>query len=310
MRRSRSPTARPTFETTDSDHTGATVRSLLEKATERLRSELAAAPAYTADTPYLDALILLGLAMSAPRETVLASLPDPVDPEAIARFDALVAQRAAGNPISYITGIREFYGRDFHVGEDVLIPRPETELIVELAVNDIDRRGPGETRVHDVCTGSGCIGISIALERLSARVMLSDVSMSAIGVARRNATAHGASIALVHSDLLDALPESDRFDIITANPPYLTDNEYGALAAAGWPEPEIALAAGDDGLCIVRRLVRQAATRLEHGGMLVMEIGAGQSADVTQMMSESGFRDVERHEDLAGHERVITGRRW
>lgn len=309
---------------------GTTVRSALRWATGQIRACLGGAPEGSAETPYLDALVLLAHAMGEPTERVMASMPDELPGAASERFAAYVEQRCAGAPVSYIRGMKEFYGREFLVSPAVLVPRPDTEILVEEALRLVDLVGgdepapahataePGASplHVHDACTGSGCVAITIAAERPTIRVSASDVSGDALSVARRNAERlAGERVAIWHSDLLAALAEeSARRDlpaprIITANPPYLTDTEYRKMRDAGWPEPAQALAAGDSGLSIIRALAREAVTAVPHGGYLVLETGPEQGAAGRSILEGAGFTDVRVSTDLAGRDRVVSGRR-
>jgi len=302
---------------------GTTVRAALRWASERIGACLAHAPAGSAETPYLDALVLLSHALGEPTERVMASLPDELAPEPSARFAGYVEQRCAGLPVSYIRGVKEFYGREFVVSPAVLVPRPETEVLVEEALRLVDllaatARSPAAAplHVHDACTGSGCVAATIAGERPSIRVSASDVDENALVIARTNASRLTADrVAIWQSDLLARLAdESARRElptpqIITANPPYLTDTEYTTMREAGWPEPARALAGGDDGLAVVRELAAQAVTALPHGGYLVSEIGPEQGAAGRAVFETAGLVDTRVRADLAGRDRVVTGRR-
>ncbi|MFW5738602.1 MAG: N5-glutamine methyltransferase family protein [Spirochaetota bacterium] len=226
--------------------------------------------------------------------------------------------------------MKEFYGREFLVSPAVLVPRPDTEILVEEALRLVDlvvsaeatpARGTAEPgasplHVHDACTGSGCVAITIAAERPAIRVSASDVSEDALSVARRNAERlAGERVAIWHSDLLAALAEESARRglpaprIITANPPYLTDTEYGRMRDAGWPEPAEALAAGETGLSIVQTLAHEAVTALPHGGYLVLETGPDQGTAGRSILEGAGFADVRVRTDLAGRDRVVSGRR-
>ncbi|MFW5789452.1 MAG: peptide chain release factor N(5)-glutamine methyltransferase, partial [Spirochaetota bacterium] len=302
---------------------GTTVRAALRQATERIGACLAHAPAGSAETPHLDALVLLSHALGEPTERVMASFPDELPGPARTRFAAYVEQRCAGLPVSYIRGEKEFYGREFVVSPAVLVPRPDTEILVEEALRLVDLlaatdRSPSRAplHVHDACTGSGCIAATIAAERPSLRVSASDLDENALEVARTNVSRLvGERVAIWRSDLLSQLAdESARCDlpmpqIITANPPYLTDTEYTAMREAGWPEPARALAGGDDGLAVVRELAAQAVTALPHGGYLVSEMGPEQGAAVRAIFETAGLVDTRIRADLAGRDRVVIGRR-
>jgi release factor glutamine methyltransferase len=295
------------------------IRDLLRWATGRLSDCLQDAPAGSAETPYLDALVLLSLATAEPIERLMASLRDEIGEQAAARFTRYLDQRCAGLPVSYIRGSKEFYGRDFTVTPAVLVPRPETELLVEIALDSLADpgipTGAGPLHVHDACTGSGCIGITIAAERPDVIVSASDIDPAALEIAavNRDRLVGRDRVALWESDLLDGASAEFRARvlpqpvIVTANPPYLSDTEYRILRGAGWPEPERALAGGPDGLDVVRRLIRGAVTVVVPGGYLMVEIGADQGEQCARVFDQEGFERVCVRQDLAGRDRVVTG---
>jgi release factor glutamine methyltransferase len=223
-----------------------------------------------------------------------------------AQFDhyaKLVAGRAAGQPIAYLTGWREFFGRPFGVSSAVLIPRPETELLVELGVDRL--RGRARPRILELGTGSGCIAITLALE-LAADVTAVDVSADALVAARDNAQRLGATVEFLHSDWYSVV--DGRFDLIVANPPYVADGDPHLQAGDLRFEPRLALACGTDGLSAVRRIVDGARRHLLPGGWLLLEHGYDQAALVHQLLDSAVFRDIEQHRDLAGIVRVSGGR--
>lgn len=265
------------------------------------------AAAGVTDTPYLDALLLLCQVSGKTREKILASIPDEVNQEIIAEFKRLLKIRKTGKPIAYILRNKEFFGHDFYVDERVLIPRPDTELLVETAVN-LYKRGLPDNSILDLCTGSGCIGISLQAEIPDAEISLSDISRDALEISRINSQRIlGKELTLYHSDLLDSIPGT--FSLILSNPPYLTLNEclQGDLAARG--EPEKALAAGMDGLAIIRRLASQGFAKLRKKGYLVIECGFDQAQRVSEILHSAGFTQTEILKDLAGRDRVVMGRR-
>ena len=212
--------------------------------------------------------------------------------------------------MAYIRGFKEFYGRAFAVDERVLIPRPETELLVELALHSVPEAVPpregGPPRAHEVGTGSGAVAITLALERPGWSVSASDISAGALQVCGGNATSLGATLAsLEHADLLPV--SGGPWRLIVANLPYVPSAEYRALAAAGWPEPAVALDGGPDGLDQVRRLVAGVGQRLAPEGRLLLEIGAEQGSAVAEALASAGLQRVELFHDLAGRPRVAAG---
>ncbi len=290
------------------------IKAVLRVATQRLATCLREAPAGSGETPYLDALVLLAHATGLTTEQLFAALEDPLDDAAISRFQELVAQRCDSIPVSYIRGVKEFYGREFTVGPDVLVPRPETELLVEHALLLIDGWPESDLHVHDCCTGSGCVGVTIACERPGLMLTASDISPEALAYARINAERLGQHLEFWQGDVLEPLVAAidgrsvPRPGIITVNPPYLSDNEVTSLTVRGWPEPGLALAAGQEGLDVIRRLARQAVTCLADGGYLIVEIGADQGAAVRAILTDADFESVTTERDLAGRDRVCKGR--
>lgn len=234
-----------------------------------------------------------------------------------ARLDALIARRARREPVAYLTGAREFYGRRFGVTADVLIPRPETEIVVSAGLACLGDRAPAarrdrpEPRVIDVGTGSGAIAITLACERPTLRLTATDISSEALAVARENARRLNVAdrVSFRHGSLLaDQLAP---WDLIVSNPPYIGRADWATLPPDVRNfEPMLALDGGDDGLAVIRALVAAAAGALAPAGVLVMEIGAGQAAAVRALLDhERVFVQVEVRPDLAGLHRVVIARR-
>jgi release factor glutamine methyltransferase len=256
------------------------------------------------DTPALDAALLLAAALGWSKERLLSSLPDPLAEPELARFRSYLDQRCAGQPVSYIRRKKEFYSLEFYVDPRVLVPRPDTETLVEQALALLRPRGAG-LKLHDACTGSGCVAVTLAHELPDLEVSASDISARAEEVFRMNARALlGGELAFIRSDLLESVP--GRFDMITANPPYLSEREVGEMRKIGWPEPELALNGGEDGLDLARRLLRQAPSRLKPGGWLLLEAAPQQMEPLAAEARESGFSEIRVHPDLAGRPRVLA----
>lgn len=230
---------------------------------------------------------------------------DPLDPERAAAFSLLVARRAAGEPVAYMLGRREFYGREFEVSPAVLIPRPETELLVDLAVARL--RDVAAPRILDLGTGSGCIAVTLALELPEAEVVAVDRSVMALATAEGNAERLGARVLLAESNWFSDLAE-ERFDLIVSNPPYISTDDPHLHAGDLRHEPLSALASGRDGLDAIRRICAEAAEHLSPGGGLMFEHGYDQAAAAVGLLAENGFIEIEQHRDLAGIARVSGGR--
>lgn len=219
-------------------------------------------------------------------------------------FLALVARRAAGEPIAYLLGIREFYGRDFGVSPAVLIPRPETELLVDLAKAAV--AAVASPRILDLGTGSGCVSITLALELPHAEAVAIDVSLEALAVAQMNAARLGARVRFIESDWFEALGD-ERFDLIVGNPPYIAEGDPHLFQGDLRFEPECALHCGVDGLSAIRRIVREAPGYLVPGGRLYFEHGYDQAEAIAALLHAAGYVGIEQHRDLAGIVRVSGG---
>lgn len=267
------------------------------------------------ESPRLEAEVLLAHARGCKRIELYTSFADPAPDELRTKFRELVRRRAEGAPVAYLVGHREFYSLDFVVTPDVLIPRPETELIVLTALEIIKAKGaqPSGIRVADVGTGSGIIAITIARQSPQARVTALDISPAALGVARQNADRLGVAdrVELVESDLLAALPREARFDAIVSNPPYVSTSEFAALARdVKAYEPELALLAGPTGTSVIERLVPQAAEHLTPGGSLLLEISPMLQQSVEALLQADGrFESIKALKDSSGLVRVIQARR-
>lgn len=274
-------------------------------------AELAAADVEN-DTPFLDACLIFAHSLGIARSSLLARFPEPLPPALIsALFAEAWARRLSGESVAYIVGAKEFFGREFLVDHRVLVPRPDTETLVAAALEVGDALARRPLRVHDVCTGSGAVAVSLAVERPGWRMSASDLSQDALDVAAANAArllpAAAAPLALFRADLLEGL--AGPFDLITANPPYVPTGETAALLARGWREPPLALDGGPDGLVLMPRLIGQAFRSLAPGGFLLIESDALQSPDIRGMFLKEGFGDVRVWKDLAGLDRITGARR-
>jgi release factor glutamine methyltransferase len=283
----------------------ATIAETLKRASGFLR-------AASVPNDLLDAQTLLAQALGKDRTYLIINFNEQLSGEALQRFNAMVERRATGEPLQYITGHQEFFGLDFEVTPDVLIPRPETELIVEETIRLIQQDKIAEPTIVDVGTGSGCIAVAIAREVERARVIATDVSLAALRVTHRNALRNGVEdqVDFVAMDLLDGLVEEGFADFILSNPPYVSDREMPTLQreVRDW-EPRVALTDSSDGLSIYRRLLSDAPRRLKPGGYLICEMGYTQSAEISAMVDREVWTEPRLLDDLQGIPRTIVLRR-
>ena len=254
---------------------------------------------------------LLAYVLGRDRSFILSHAEDPIDAEQSERFNQWIERRAAGEPQQYITGHQEFFALDFEVTKDVLIPRPETELLIENAQRLVG--GFVDPFICDVGTGSGCIVVTLLHELQKARAIAVDVSASALMVAQRNAARHSVleRVEFVRSDCFEALnpasPQQSAFDLIVSNPPYVEESAIAKLQREVRDfEPHIALAAGPDGLAIIRRLLVEAPSFLKTGGYFLFEIGFNQAAVVEQLLDPKIWKLIDIYEDLQSIPRTVA----
>lgn len=245
--------------------------------------------------------VLIAHALHVGRPHLYAHSSDPLNPAQVDRLRQLLDEHRAGTPVAYLTGRRAFWNLELDVSPAVLIPRPETELLVELVLE----RLPPHARILDLGTGSGAIGLALKHERADCAVLATDVSEAALAVARHNAAKHGIDVELRLGNWYAAATET--FDVIVSNPPYVrsTDPHLDALVS----EPNIALASGPDGLEALRTIIGGAVGHLAPGGWLLAEHGYDQGAAVRELFARADFVAIETVRDGAGHERVTLGKR-
>jgi release factor glutamine methyltransferase len=271
-----------------------TVRKVLGWTTQHFEKS-------SVDAPRLTAELLLVHTLKLDRVKLYTDLDRPLAKDELAAYRGLIQRRIAGEPTQYLTGLKEFYGRKFQVDPRVLIPRPETELLVEAVIT------LKPARVLDLCTGSGCIAVSVALGLPEASVWATDVSRDACEVARLNAEPCGSRVTVLEADLFGGLPES-KFDVVVSNPPYVKTGELPTLQREVQREPKLALDGGADGLDVVRRIAAEAKGWLKAGGTLALEIGDGQGDSVRDILVRAGYHDVRIERDLARLDRLAFGR--
>jgi release factor glutamine methyltransferase len=274
-----------------------TIREALHQAIERLEY-------HHISSPRLNAEVLLAHCLSVDRTYLYTHDDRQLQENESEAFEGILYDRVSGVPVQYIVGRQEFYGRYFTVNPAVLIPRPETEFIVESV---LEVKTSPDPAIIDVGTGSGCIGVTLALELPEATVFATDVSMDALQVARRNATELGASVNFACADLLDGI--GGQFDFIASNPPYVSRSETSRLQReVREHEPHVALFANDDGLAMFRRLVPAAELLLKPGGHLIMEIGITMEERVLSLFGKS-WDNPKSRPDLQGIPRTIVARK-
>lgn len=276
-----------------------TIAETLQEAERRL--------AETSDFPRLDAEVLLAHVLEVDRSHLRAWPERTVRPEALERYRGLLERRRRGEPVAYLTGRREFWSLPLYVTADVLIPRPETELLVELALAHLPPR-PGPA-VADLGTGSGAVAVAMARECPHCRIVATDVAETALAVARWNAEQLGlANIDFRHGSWFEPLA-GERFDLIVSNPPYVADDDAHLRRGDLPHEPRLALAAGPEGLDALSIITAQAGAHLVAGGWLLVEHGHDQGPAVRRLLAAGGFKEVATERDLAGLDRVSLGRR-
>ncbi|MCW2961837.1 MAG: hemK [Thermoleophilia bacterium] len=292
------------------DVTGSDVRSVMVGLTAAIRA------AGIGDSARLDAELLLGKVTGLGRVQLRVQDELELTDAQLAELQQLAERRLAGEPVAYLLGTAWFYGREFAVDHRVLIPRPETEGLVELALEYLDLRSvrglEAAPRVIDACTGSGCVAVTVALERAGAEVFATDISEDALEVAHANAAALGARVELRAGDLLDPVAEVGPVDVIVANPPYVEGIDAAGLEGAVRDhEPHVALFVPNDEevAAFYGRLAAEAMALLAPGGLLAVEHGQGQRELVRAAFAAAGFGSIDVRDDLAGIDRIVLGLR-
>lgn len=263
------------------------------------------------ETARLDAELLLSLTLKLDRVRLILEKKRPLAREELGRYRELIKRRRTREPIAYILGEREFYGHPFRVDARVLIPRPDTETLVDVALERSQARFMFGNAL-DLCTGSGCVAIAFAKRRPTWRVTGVDLSEDALVVARQNALRLGAvfGVRFTSGDLFQGIPEDANLDLVTANPPYIPSRDVDELEPGVRDfEPRLALDGGGDGMAFIARIVDEASKRLNSGGVLAIEVHYDQATRVTALFERAGLVDIEKRRDYGGHERVVSGRR-
>ncbi len=260
------------------------------------------------ETPRLDAEVLLAHALGTERVKLYIDFEKPVEPSERAVFRELVRRRADQRvPVAQLCGSREFWSRSFRVSADVLIPRPDTETLVDAVLTRLPSQRCGQA-IADIGTGSGVIALSLALELPDASVIATDISPAALQIARSNADELQVDCVSFREGSLYEPLAGERFDVIVSNPPYLAKQEAHALPPELDHEPEQALFGGADGYAVLRPLIAGASGHLLPGGLFAVEVGLGQAEEVAGSFAAADLTDIETVRDLAGHPRVVLGR--
>jgi release factor glutamine methyltransferase len=269
----------------------------------RLLGDLICRLEKNSDSPGLDAQVLLGQVLDRPPSWVMAHPEASLTARETTALDNLVGRLESGEPLPYVLGRREFFGLEFEVTPDVLIPRPETELLVERAIAWL-RAHPGKRHAADIGAGSGCIGIALAANILDLQVLASDISSEALNIARWNAIKNGVEQRM-EFQCSDLFPPQSEFDLIVANLPYIPTSTLHQLPVFGW-EPTLALDGGKDGLELIQRLLIAAPDRLGPGGLLLMEIEASEGPSALSLACDAfAEAEIHLHKDLSGHDRIL-----
>jgi release factor glutamine methyltransferase len=281
----------------EADSNPCSINDLLVDASAQLK--------HSSDTPALDAQVLLAHTLDHTRTWLMAHATELLSNNKLETFRHLIEQRSAGTPIAHLTGLQEFWSLPLQVTGDTLIPRPETELLVELALERIPIKAP--CTVADIGTGSGAIALAIASEREHCQIVATDISAAALEIARNNATTNGLrNVSFCIGANLEPV-EGRQFDLIVSNPPYIASDDPHLLQGDVRFEPRTALVAGEDGLDVIRALVRHGAGYLKPDGWLIIEHGYDQEHAIVSLFEQAGFTSIECYRDLAGQPRVTIG---
>lgn len=272
--------------------------TILQKAGEFLHEK-------GSPSPRLDAEVLLADVLGMQRIELYANYDRPLDNKELHAYRQAIARRGKLEPVAYITGVKEFFSREFSVNPQVLIPRPDTEILVEKVLGYLESFSIPNPDILDLCTGSGAIGITLALEVEGASVTATDISPAALSVARENAERLAAKVDFIEGDLYANL--NKKFDVIVANPPYIASQEWETLEPnVKLYEPQLALVGGEDGLAFYKRIVEESPQYLKDAGSVFLEIGETQAAEVAKIAESVGiFAKAMVAKDLSGKNRVV-----
>lgn len=274
------------------------VRELINRGAKELQK--------TSESPRLDASLILAHTLNMDRAKLLACYPDSVASDLEEIYCYLIKKRSEGHPVAYILGEKEFFGYTYYVEEGVLTPRPDTEILVETAINLIENNKLKSAL--DMCTGTGCIAITLKKEITDLKVTATDISPVAERVfSKNNMKLVNGEVNFIHSNLFENLKGS-KFDIIVTNPPYLTKDETVERVEGGWKEPALALDGGDDGLDLIRTIIKEAPAHLNKSGWLLIEAGPNQMEIMKKIMEEHSYKEVNIYKDIEERDRIVVGK--
>lgn len=273
------------------------IRELLKNGTVKLTE-------YKIEDAILKVRMLLLYELQIQNEYLAVHLDEEASLEMVQNFEKHLEELIAGKPIQYITNSQEFFGLDFYIDENVLIPQPDTEILVEEII-EICKYREDVPKILDICTGSGAIAVTLA-KQIKVEMVASDISSKALEIAEKNAKSHGVNIELTQSDMFEKI--NQKFDMIVSNPPYIETKTIESLSPEVKNEPQIALDGGEDGLKFYRVLAQKAKDYLEENGVLAVEIGYNQRESVLEIFRNAGFCDIYAKQDLAGKDRIVVGK--
>lgn len=258
------------------------------------------------EEPILKARVLLVYILKIKNEELIIHLDDEIDNEKILKYKECVNRLLDGVPLQYITHIQNFYGLNFYVDENVLIPQPDTEILVEEVINianTIDK----EIKILDICTGSGAIAVALAQNIKNTKIYASDISLKALEIAEKNAENNMVNVEFIESDMFESI--NQKFDIIVSNPPYIESEVIKNLSKEVQNEPHLALDGGEDGLDFYRFLTKKAKDYLNDNGILVVEIGYDQKDKVMKLFEKNDFENIYCKKDYGNNDRIVVGKR-
>ncbi len=273
------------------------VRELLKNGTVKLTE-------YKIEDAILKVRMLLLYELQIQNEYLAVHLDEEASSEIAQNFEKHLEELIAGKPIQYITNSQEFFGLNFYIDENVLIPQPDTEILVEEII-EICKYREDVPKILDICTGSGAIAVALA-KQIKVEMVASDISSKALEIAEKNAKSHGVNIELTQSDMFEKI--NQKFDMIVSNPPYIETKTIESLSPEVKNEPQIALDGGEDGLKFYRVLAQKAKDYLKENGVLAVEIGYNQRESVLEIFRNAGFCDSYAKQDLAGKDRIVVGK--